>query len=157
MARASNSSERRAGDCTSCAAQGGTLSHPITLSSIQLGGCNANTLGYEVGGVQHDLFSKSSGCPGGGFIAEPTTTIYVPLGQTARIYLRDNSCGDTFYEDDGTHGLVTGSNPYSIKINDAGGACELGPAINTWDPHSPDPRLRDLTRAGNLNLVETIS
>ena len=144
------------GECTDYAAQGGTLSHPVTFSDIQLGGCNANAFGYEVGGVQTELFSKSEGCPAGGYIAEPTTTVYVPLGQTARVYLRDNSCGYTFYEDDGTHGLVTGTNPYAIKINDAGGGCWLPPSVNTWDPNSPDPRLRSLTRSGNLNLTKTV-
>jgi hypothetical protein len=142
------------GECTNYAAHGGTLTHAVQFSNIRLGGCNANTFGYEVGGVEHDVLSKNNVCSN----TESTTpdfTIYVPLGQTARVYLRDNTCHWTFFADDDLHGLVTGSNPFVVKINDGGGFCEITPNINTWDPNSPDPRLRDLNREATLDLVQT--
>jgi hypothetical protein len=142
------------GDCAAYAAQGGTLAKAVQFSGIRLGGCNANTFGYEVDGVEHDVLSKSAVCSNTASTT-PDFTIYVPLGETPRVYLRDNTCGWTFYADDGLHGLVTGTNPFVFKINDGGGRCELNPTVNTWDPTSPDPRLRDLSREATLDLVQT--
>lgn len=142
------------GDCASYTAHGGTLAHAVQFSSITLGGCNANTFGYVVDGVEHDVLSKSAGCSSTASTT-PNFTVYVPLGETPRVYLRDNTCGWTFYADDGLHGLVTGTNPFVVKINDGGGRCELSPTVNTWDPASPDPRLRDLNRQATLDLVQT--
>jgi hypothetical protein len=77
----------------------------------------------------------------------PDLTVGVPLGQNARVYLRDNTCGQTYFEDQ-PHGIVTGTNPFFVKIGDGGGFCELPPSQNIWD--------HDVDRPGNLNVTKTI-
>ena len=134
------------GECTAYAAKGGTLMQGVRFSDIRLGGCNANTFGYEAGGVQHDLLSKAYSCDPN-FTTMADTNVLVPLGDTARVYLRDNTCRWTFYEDE-PHGIVTGSNPYFIRIGDGGGFCELPPNVNIWST--------DTNRLGNLNVTETL-
>jgi hypothetical protein len=134
------------GDCVEYAAHGGTFAQRVRFSNIELGGCNANTFGYEAGGVQHDLLSKGYAC-NAFFTTMPDQTVGVPLGQNARVYLRDNTCQETFFEDE-PHGIVTGTNPFFVKIGDGGGFCELPPSLNIWD--------HDVGRDGNLMVTKTI-
>ena len=134
------------GDCVSYAAQGGVLLSRVTatFTNGDLSACNNVTIGYEIGGVTTDVATKPYGC----FSQSVATfTVTYLSNQTVRIYLRDNTCGHVYYED-GSHGSVTGSNPYLIRIADSGGWCERPPEV-PWTP--------DGTEAGNLNVTKTVS
>ena len=52
-----------------------------------------------------------------------------PTGTSLRVYLRDDTCGMTYYSD-GDHARVTGDNPYEIDIADAGPGCSI--ATSPW-------------------------
>jgi hypothetical protein len=131
-----------AGECVSYAAHGGgfVTRIKITLTDITFGACNNLTWGYDISGVQHDVETFPGGC-GSGSGTDQTVTYF--SNQTLRVYLRDNTCGDTYYED-GLHALVIGVNPQRIEITDSGGFCESNPSL----PRPPVPE-------GNFNVTRT--
>src|SRR5262245_7109910 len=94
--------------------------YEATLSNTILGGCDANSYGYQVGSnALVPVASKPSECTPGR--SESNLTVG-PFGtsQSFRVYLADGTC-NTIYYSDGTpvnHALVSGSNPYTIAIND---------------------------------------
>lgn len=137
---------RNTGECVSYAAHGGVLVTRVTatFTNGDLRACNNVTIGYEIGGVMTDVETKPYGC-----FAESVATFTVTYlsNQTVRIYLRDNTCGHVYLED-GSHGAVTGSNPYLIRIADSGGFCERPPEV-PWTPVGDE--------AGNLNVTKTVS
>jgi hypothetical protein len=146
--RTDGTSFKNAGDCTSYAAQGGTLADRVaTFTNVQFGACNNLTWGYELDGAGHDFETFAGGCGP----AQPGSDQMVGFlsTQTLRVFLRDNTCSFTFFED-GNHAVVTGSNPYDIKIADGGGICERGPGVDaTGDIIA--------SGSGNLNVTKTIS
>ena len=96
-----------------------------SFTNISFSACNSLTWGYQLnGGPNQPQLTFPGGCRSGtasdvniGPFAAPTTV---------RIFLRDNSCGATYYSD-GTpvdHVVVTGTNPYSLRFADSGGFCE---------------------------------
>jgi hypothetical protein len=116
---------RNTGDCASYAADGGVL-RPATasavLSDIVLSADNALTAGYELDGVQHVVASKAAVR---GTVTVPDVTIGpFPTGTALRVFLRDDTCGATYYSD-GDHARVVGANPYEIDIADAGPGCSI--------------------------------
>jgi hypothetical protein len=141
--RANGTGFRNAGECVSYAARGGIfLGGTATFTKVLFRACNALTWGVELDGVQHDFESKSFGCFDQA--GSNQTFTFVPT-QTLRVFLRDNTCGFTFFED-GNHAIVTGSNPFVIKIADAGGFCERPPSVTVTG-----------FTVGNLNVTKTIS
>ena len=138
---------KNTGDCVSYAAHGGVFGTRVTqtFSDILLGACNNVTIGYEIDGVMTDVYSKPYGCFGQ---TVPSFTLNTLSNQTVRIYLRDDFCGDVYFED-GNHGAVTGTNPYLIRIADSGGFCERGPSV-PWVPINDQ-------QPGNLNVTKTVS
>ena len=142
--RADGTGFANTGDCVSYGAQGGQLFEKITFSNISLGACNDITFGYTVGGVSTDVYTKPYDCAP--FHNYADVSVFVPVGSTVQVYLRDNTCGATFTQDSG-HALVTGTNPYQIAITDAGGFCEAT---------SPSASRPPTNGIGNLNVTETI-
>jgi hypothetical protein len=132
---------RNTGECVSYAAHGGVFvtRQTATFTNIFYQACNDLSLGYELDGSTHILESVSPGC---GAATGGTYTINYFSDQTLRVFLRDNTCGYTFYEDS-PHGTKVGANPYQISITDAGGFCESPPE---------DPR-----PGANVTLTETIT
>ncbi len=112
-----------------------------TLSEVRLDACNAVTFGYSVNGVATDVARKAAGCAAQTF---PGATLRVPATADVQLYLRDETCGRTFTQA-GSHGAVTGANPYRIAITDAGGDCEFSPTSS-----------RPPGQVGNLTVTETI-
>ena len=96
------------------------------ISNTILGGCDANAYGYEVGSTLVPVASKANDCPTGSSINEPDVLVGpVSTSQVFRLYLQDGTCNQIYYSD-GTpynHALVTGTNPYTIRINDGGPGC----------------------------------
>ena len=134
------------GDCVSYAAHGGVFVTRVTatFTDILFAACNNLTIGYEINGVMTDVESKPYFC---GTQTGTSFSVTYLSNQTVRIYLRDDFCGDVYFED-GNHAAVTGSNPYLIRIADSGGFCERGPSV-PWTPIGDE--------AGNLNVTKTVS
>lgn len=132
------------GECVSYAAHGGQFFQSITFSNISLGACNDITFGYTLNGVSTDVYNKPYDCAP--FHNYANVTIFVPVGSTVEVYLRDNTCNATFTQNSG-HALVTGTNPMQIAITDAGGFCEAT---------SPSASRPPTNGIGNLNVTETI-
>ena len=132
------------GDCVSYAAQGGLFAtlKTATFTHVSFSACNNLTYGYALDGVEHDVDSKAYFC---GTQSSPDLTITYLSTQTLLVYLRDDFCGWTFYEN-GNHAIVTGSNPYQVNIFDGGGFCEHPPSMAVTG------RL-----PGNLSLTKTIN
>lgn len=122
--RADGTAFNNTGECVSYAAQGGQFvtRKTATLSNVQFSACNELTLGYSLDGVEHDLETKPYGCT---TVAGSDQTITYLSNQTLKLFLRDETCDVTFYED-GPHGTVVGTNPYEVSISDAGFFCESG-------------------------------
>lgn len=139
--RADGTAFKNTGECVSYAARGGSFAtrKTATLDNVQFSACNRLTLGYALDGVEHDLETKPYGCT---TVAGSDQTITYLSTQTLKLYLRDETCGVTFYED-GPHGTVVGTNPYQVSISDAGFFCESG---------AEDPR-----PGANLTVTVTIS
>lgn len=137
---------KNTGECVSYAAQGGVLARRLTatFTNVVFAACNNLTWGYALDDVQHDVESKSRGCFDQ---AGSDQTVSFLSTQILRVFLRDDLCDDTYFED-GNHGAVTGSNPYLIRIADSGGFCERGPGVG-WTPVGDE--------RGNLNVTKTIS
>ena len=121
------------------------IGHPLALEpeggpADEALAWNNLTWGYDISGVQHDVETFPGGC-GDGTGTDQTVSYF--SNQTLRVYLRDNTCGDTYYED-GLHALVIGVNPQRIEITDSGGFCESDPSM----PRPPVPE-------GNFNVTRT--
>ncbi len=133
-------------ECVSYAAHGGVLATRVTVSftDVFFSACNALTWGYELDGVQHDVANKAYGCEANVPAADLTVTRLST--QTLRVYLRDDTCNNWTFFENGNHAAVTGDNPYQIQIMDGGGFCEFSP---------------DAARApaglGNFNATETLN
>ncbi len=138
---------KNTGECVSYAAHGGTFvtRQTATLTNVMFFACNLLTVGYELDGVEHTLQTVQALCNDPAGAPGDDQTIHYLSNQTLRLFLYDNTCDYTFFED-GNHALVTGSNPYTVAITDAGGDCEAPPSVS----RPPDP-------LGNLNLTETIT
>lgn len=113
-----------------------------TLTNVVFDACNTLTLGYELNGVLTPLETVSAGC---GVAAGANQVTVYDSDDTFRLYLRDDVCGATFF-DDGGHASVTGTNPFEVDITDGGGFCEF-PAGGTRAP-APD---------GNISWTKTLS
>jgi hypothetical protein len=122
------------------------------ISNALLGGCNANSYGYQIGttGAQTQLGTKALACTNP-VPAPDATAGPVDSPQTVRLYLQDSSCSGATYYSDGTgtknHALVvTNSNTsYSVAIDDGGANC------NIWDmDYTP-------TSATNANFTATVT
>lgn len=115
--------------------------------------CDALTYGYQLdGGALVTLASKPGGvCENGNL---PGATIGpFPTTRLLRIFLTDRGnpaadvyCEYTFYSD-GSHALVSGSNPWQVAIRDSSG-CRAVPST-PLAPSSPDK--------GNLELIVTVA
>jgi hypothetical protein len=144
--RTDGSGFKNAGDCVSYAAQGGVLAtrQTATFTNVLFAACNQLTWGYELDGVGHDFETFEGGCPDAAVPGSDQTVSFLST-QTLRVFLHDDSCGDTYFEG-GNHSLVTGTNPSLIQITDSGGFCES-------DPDNARPPVG----GGNLNVTKTIS
>jgi len=110
------------------------------LTNVLFEACNALSLGYELDGAQHILESRPFGCTE---TVGHDHTIHYRADQTLRIFLRDDSCNEWIFYEDGPHGLVLGVNPYEVAIGDAFIDCSSSPE---------DPR-----PVPNLKLTKTIT
>lgn len=154
---------RNTGKCVSFAAHGGTFATGIiipagqvaTLSnaSWSLASCDALTYGYQLNlGANIPVDSK----PGGSCLTGPalgTTVGPFATASVLRIFLTDTgdplipvACNFTFYSD-GSHALVTGTNPRIVDIRDSF-AC-------TADPTVPLPPTG--VGLGNLDVTVTVA
>ncbi|HJQ19131.1 MAG TPA: hypothetical protein VJ867_02210 [Gemmatimonadaceae bacterium] len=133
------------GECVSYAAHGGVFVTRVTatFTNVLLSACNSLTWGYVLDGVATDVETKPYFCgdQNGGDV-----TITYLSNQTLTVYVRDNTCGATYYQD-GNHAAVTGTNPYLIRIADSGGFCERGPDV-AWTPVGD--------QLGNFNVTKTL-
>jgi hypothetical protein len=111
------------------------------FSGVTFGACNGLSWGYQLNsGADQVQASKPSGCFSE---AAPDVTIG-PFASTTtmRVFMRDNTCGATYYSD-GTpvdHVIVSGSgsnghqSPYTLRFADAGGFCErTSTTVNTFE------------------------
>jgi hypothetical protein len=99
------------------------------------GACNNLTWGYQLSfGAPQDQFTKPGGCFS---LPAPNATIGpAPTPRVLRVYLRDNTCGATYYADGTSEGTITpfvdhaivtptGLSAWNLRFADAGGFCEL--------------------------------
>src|SRR5712691_8212728 len=154
---------RNTGACVSFAAHGGTFTTGIvipagkvaTLSNANwnLLPCDALTYGYQLNlGANVPLASK----PGGSCVNGPAAGATIgpfPTASLLRIFLTDTgdpaipvACNFTFYSD-GSHALVTGTNPAIVDIRDSF-FCTLGPT----DPFAPTG-----VGLGNIDVTVTVA
>lgn len=154
---------RNTGACVSFAAHGGKFATGIvipagkvaTLSNAHwnLTPCDALTYGYQLNlGANVALASKPGGpCVNG---AVPGATLGpFPTATLLRIFLTDTgdpaasaSCNFTFYSD-GSHALVTGTNPWIVDIRDSF-FCQKPPDV-AFPPAA--------VGLGNLNVTVTVA
>jgi len=154
---------RTTGACVSFAAHGGTFATGIvvpagrvaTLSNAHwnLTPCDALTYGYQLNmGANVPLASKPGGACFDAAVAGAVIGPF-PTASLLRIFLTDTgdpavpvACNDTFYSD-GSHALVTGTNPWIVGIRDSF-FCTLGPA----DPFPPAG-----VGLGNIDVTVTVA
>lgn len=150
------------GACVSYSAHGGAFAtglvipagHVATLSDAHwnMSPCDALTYGYQLNfGDLVPLAAKPYDCflppvvPVAGATIGP-----FPTATLLRIFLTDtgtgSSCNYTFFSD-GSHALVTGTNPYTVDIRDSF-FCLFGPT-DPLPPAGPG--------GGNISLVVTIT
>lgn len=124
--------------------------YEAVISNATLGGCNANSYGYEIGSeALVQVGAKPVDCS----IPTPQPDRSTgPVTTTAmfRLYLADSTCSATYYSDTtGTadHALVgdNGNGTYSVAINDGGAFCDV--ATTTAIPASTT----------NANLTATVT
>jgi hypothetical protein len=100
----------------------------LTFSNVAFGACNQLTGGYVLDGVPHDQWTFGGGCTSGS--GADFTIAAASTWRTLRVYLRDDTCGVTYYSDGSPvdHVMVDGSNvqngPLTVRFGDAGGFCE---------------------------------
>lgn len=145
LVREDGTTFRNVGDCVSYAAGGGVLrpaNATAVLSGIVLSADNALAVGYELGGVMHQVGSK----PGIRATVQLDDVTIGPFatGTPLRVYLTDQTCGVTYFSD-GDHARVVGDNPYEIDIADGGPGCAI--ATSPWAGATE----------GNLSLVLTVN
>jgi Big-like domain-containing protein len=121
-------------------AVGAEAEQTARLTNVLFEACNALSLGYELDGVRTILESRPFGCTE---TVGHDHTITYRADQTLRLFLRDDSCNDWIFYEDGPHGLVVGVNPYEVIIGDAFIDCSSSPE---------DPRA-----VPNLKLTKTIT
>src|SRR5262249_13354323 len=148
---------RNTGACVSFAAHGGKFATGLvipagkvaTLSGAQFGGagmnCPSDPLAY---GYQLNLGANVQVATGNGCTAVAGATIGpVPTATLLRIWLTDmHPPAYTFYSD-GSHALVTGSNPWTVSIMDSLFGT-VGPAV---------PRPPTGPGLGNFNVTVTVA
>jgi hypothetical protein len=154
---------RNTGKCVSFAAHGGTFATGLVIPAGQVATlsnanwnllpCDALTYGYQLNlGANVPVDSK----PGGVCVNGPALGATVGPFATAsllRIFLTDTgdpavpvACDFTFYSD-GSHALVTGTNPAIVDIRDSF-FCTLGPT----DPFAPTG-----VGLGNIDVTVTVA
>ena len=154
---------RNTGACVSFAAHGGTFATGIvipagkvaTLSNAHwnLTPCDALTYGYQLNlGANVPVASK----PGGSCVNGPAAGATIgpfPTATLLRIFLTDTgdptipvACNYTFYSD-GSHALVTGTNPRIVDIRDSF-SCTKG-------PNNPFPPAG--VGLGNIDVTVTVT
>jgi hypothetical protein len=154
---------RNTGACVSFAAHGGAFATGIiipagkvaTLSNAHwnLTPCDALTYGYQLNlGANVPLASKPGGPCVNGAVAGATIGPF-PTASLLRIFLTDTgdplvpvACNYTFYSD-GSHALVTGTNPWIVDIRDSF-FCTKGPN----DPFAPAG-----VGLGNIDVTVTVA
>lgn len=124
--------------------------HTLTIGNVSLGCFDPLTVGYQL-----DMGANVT--VGGGRCAHPADTTIGPFAQDTqiRIWVTDTSAAScsgypasyTYYSD-GSHALVTGTNPYQVDIMDSGIGCSI-PADQQRLPSGPGQ--------GNASLTLTIS
>jgi hypothetical protein len=140
------------GACVSYAARGGTFAtgivipagHTATLGNGFLSGCDSLTGGYQLNFGDNVPLASGGGCnftPFSGGTIGPFSTATL-----LRIYLTDNSFGDTFYSD-GNHAMVWTTNPYLVDILDSGAGSATGST----------PRYPQYPGDANLEVTVTIN
>jgi hypothetical protein len=154
---------RNTGKCVSFAAHGGTFATGIiipagrvaTLSNAHwnLTPCDALTYGYQLNlGANVPVASKPGGPCVNGAVAGAIIGPF-PTASLLRIFLTDTGdpailavCNFTFYSD-GSHALVTGTNPWIVDIRDSF-FCTLGPG-NPFPPAG--------VGLGNIDVTVTVA
>ena len=138
------------------------------LKNGQFNACDHLTYGYVLnGGPRHPVDSSQPPQPCGTHSGPALGATIGPFGasQNLLIYLTDESCTqspDVTYFSDGSatvsgetgpadHATATGSNPYSVAINDGGPASGGAPCVN-WDTDG-----QPASGAGNLNVTVQIN
>ena len=134
---------RNTGKCVSFAAHGGTFATGLVIPAGQVAtlsnatwsaSCDALTYGYQLNlGTNVPVDSRA----GGSCLTGPALGTTVGPFATAsllRVFLTDTgdplvpvACNFTFYSD-GSHALVTGTNPAIVDIRDSA-ACTAGPTV----------------------------
>jgi hypothetical protein len=98
--------------------------HTLTLQNAQFSACNALRYGYQVdSNAPVSVDTKSYGC----FDAGALGVTIGPFGYDVevRVWLQDQTCGNTNYFSDGDHArVVTMPSGWVVDITDAGGFCE---------------------------------
>lgn len=99
----------------------------VTFDNPTLSACNSLTWGYALDGALTDVNTNPAGCDSQTY----SDHTIGPFGSdvTLRVFLRDNTCGATYFSD-GTpvdHATVAGTDPgpWQVSIRDAGGFCEV--------------------------------
>jgi hypothetical protein len=154
---------KNVGACVSFAAHGGKFATGLvipagkvaTLSNAHwnLAPCDALTYGYQLNlGANVPLASK----PGGPCFNAPVAGAVIgpfPTASLLRIFLTDTgdpfvpvACNFTFYSD-GSHALVTGTNPWIVDIRDS--------VFCTFGPNNPFPPAG--VGLGNIDVTVTIA
>jgi hypothetical protein len=106
-----------------------------TFSAIGFNACDALTGGYQpAGGALLPQWSKPHGC----FSQAASTLTIGPFPQSLsfRIYLRDDTCGVTYFSDGSPvdHVIVDGNGPYNLRFADGGTDCAEANTVRHTPP-----------------------
>jgi hypothetical protein len=118
------------------------------ISGVTARGCDATQYGYSIGGTSVVVAGWGGGC--GSTSLSGAQIRAASSARTLQVYAHDTTCGAVYYSDGSgraNHALVSGSGPFQVDLNDAGGG-GCGGAGNTSVPSSPG--------AGNLSATVTI-
>jgi hypothetical protein len=124
----------------------------ISGAQWNLNPCDALSYGYQLdGNAPVTLASKAGGVCANGSLAGATIGPF-SSDTHLRIFLTDagspaTSCNYTFFSN-GSHALVSGSNPWRVDIRDSS-SCTIGPGAAPLVPSAPGQ--------GNLDLVVTVT
>lgn len=118
------------------------------ISGVRVGGCDASYYGYSVGAGPVWVDGWGGGCYSTSLAGAQIPGASFP--RTLQIFIYDATCGDMYYSDgSGTanHALVSGSGPFQVDLNDAGGGACGGGGNDSVPPYPG---------AGNFSSAVTI-